>query len=94
MDFTIYQDPYLQGFLPVLYLYLYNISGGTIAPPDTDTGLTIIDKRNVDQYMTPAGSRARPRRRSTSRGRPAPSATRRPPPAPDAPRPTTGEPSP
>jgi simple sugar transport system substrate-binding protein len=24
-DFTIYQDPYLQGFLPTLYLYLYNI---------------------------------------------------------------------
>ena len=32
MDFTIYQDPYLQGFLPVLYMYLFNISGGTIAP--------------------------------------------------------------
>ncbi len=52
MDFTIYQDPYLQGFLPVLYFYLYNISGGTIAPPDTDTGLTIIEKGNVDPYMT------------------------------------------
>ena len=45
MDFTIYQDPYLQGFLPVLYMYLYNISGGTLAPPDTDTGLTIITKQ-------------------------------------------------
>ena len=45
MDFTIYQDPYLQGFLPVLYLYLYNLSGGTLAPPDTDTGLTIITKQ-------------------------------------------------
>ena len=47
MDFTIYQDPYLQGFLPVLYMYLYNISGGTLAPPDTDTGLTIITKSNA-----------------------------------------------
>ncbi|MGA8456124.1 MAG: substrate-binding domain-containing protein, partial [Streptosporangiaceae bacterium] len=36
--FTIYQDPYLQGFLPTLYLYLYNISGGTLVPSDTDTG--------------------------------------------------------
>ena len=54
MDFTIYQDPYLQGFLPVLYLYLYNISGGTIAPPDTDTGLTVIEKGNVDPYITPS----------------------------------------
>jgi simple sugar transport system substrate-binding protein len=51
MDFTIYQDPYLQGFLPVLYMYLYNLSGGTIAPPNTDTGLTIITKDNVKPYQ-------------------------------------------
>jgi len=54
MDFTIYQDPYLQGFLPVLYMYLYNISGGTLAPPDTDTGLTIITKSNAGPYATPS----------------------------------------
>ena len=52
LDFTIYQDPYLQGFLPVLYMYLFNISGGTIAPPDTDTGLTIVEKSTVDLYTT------------------------------------------
>jgi len=51
-NFTIYQDPYLQGFLPTLYFYLYNISGGTISPPDTDTGLTIITKSNVKPYTT------------------------------------------
>ena len=28
LDYTIDQQPYLQGFLPVLYLYLYKISGG------------------------------------------------------------------
>jgi simple sugar transport system substrate-binding protein len=50
MDFTIYQDPYMQGFLPVLYMYMYNLSGGTLAPPDTDTGLTIITKNNVGPY--------------------------------------------
>ena len=48
--FTIYQDPYLQGFLPTLYLYLYNISGGTIVPPDTDTGLSFITKSNYTEY--------------------------------------------
>jgi simple sugar transport system substrate-binding protein len=52
LDFTIYQDPYLQGFLPTLYMYLYNISGGTLAPPDTDTGLTVVTKTNVGQYTT------------------------------------------
>jgi simple sugar transport system substrate-binding protein len=49
-NFTIYQDPYLQGFLPTLYLYLYNISGGTIVPPDTDTGLSFITKTNLAEY--------------------------------------------
>jgi simple sugar transport system substrate-binding protein len=49
-NFTIYQDPYLQGFLPTLYLYLYNISGGTIVPPDTDTGLSFITKANYKEY--------------------------------------------
>jgi simple sugar transport system substrate-binding protein len=49
-DFTIYQDPYLQGFLPTLYLYLYNLSGGTLSPPDTDTGLTFITKSNAKPF--------------------------------------------
>jgi simple sugar transport system substrate-binding protein len=49
-NFTIYQDPYLQGFLPTLYFYLYNISGGTISPSDTDTGLTFITKSNAAPY--------------------------------------------
>jgi simple sugar transport system substrate-binding protein len=52
-DFTIYQDPYLQGFLPTLYLYLYNISGSTLSPSDTDTGLTFITKSNAKPYATP-----------------------------------------
>jgi simple sugar transport system substrate-binding protein len=49
-DFTIYHDPYLQGFLPTLYLYLYNISGGTLTPSDTDTGLSFITKSNLPEY--------------------------------------------
>jgi simple sugar transport system substrate-binding protein len=51
LSFSIFQDPYLQGFLPVLYLYLYNISGGQIAPPNTDTGLTVLNKGNVNQML-------------------------------------------
>ena len=47
LNFSIFQDPYQQGFLPVLYMYLYNLSGGQLAPPDTDTGLTILNKGNV-----------------------------------------------
>src|SRR3954451_16133539 len=33
LDFTIDQSPYLQGFLSVLYLYLYRLSGTLVAPP-------------------------------------------------------------
>jgi len=50
IKFSIFQDPYLQGFLPVLYLYLYNLSGGQLAPPDTDTGLTVLNPSNVGQF--------------------------------------------
>jgi len=52
IDFTINQNPYLQGFLPTLYLYMYNLSGGLITPPDTDTGLSFITKSNVGPYLT------------------------------------------
>ncbi len=51
VNFTIDQSPYLQGFLPVLYLYLYNLSGGLVAPPNTDTGLTFVTKDNVGPYL-------------------------------------------
>src|ERR1700761_2904609 len=51
LSFTIYQDPYMQGFLPVLYLYLFQISGGVLAPPDTDTGLSVVTKSNVGPYV-------------------------------------------
>jgi simple sugar transport system substrate-binding protein len=52
IDFTIDQEPYLQGFLPVLYLYLYKLSGGLVTPPDTDTGLTFVTKNNVGPYLS------------------------------------------
>jgi simple sugar transport system substrate-binding protein len=51
LQFTMYQDPYLQGFLPVLYLYLFNLSGGVLSPPNTDTGLSVVTKSNVSTYV-------------------------------------------
>jgi simple sugar transport system substrate-binding protein len=53
LGFTIDQSPYLQGFLPTLYLYLYQLSGGLVAPPETDTGLKFVTKDNVDPYTAP-----------------------------------------
>jgi len=51
LNFTIDQNPYLQGFLPVLYLYLFNLTGGLVSPPNTDTGLTFVTKSNVGPYL-------------------------------------------
>jgi simple sugar transport system substrate-binding protein len=52
IDFTIDQSPYQQGFLPVISLYLYNLSGGLVHPSDTDTGLTFVTKSTVDPYLS------------------------------------------
>jgi simple sugar transport system substrate-binding protein len=52
LDYTIDQQPYLQGFLPVLYLYLFKISGGLVSPPQTNTGLLFVTKDNVGQYQS------------------------------------------
>lgn len=51
VDFTIDQDAYLQGFLPVMYLYLYKLSGTLLAPPETNTGLKFVTKENVKPYL-------------------------------------------
>jgi simple sugar transport system substrate-binding protein len=51
LNFTIDQQPYLQGFLPVLYLYMFNLSGGLVNPPETNTGLTFVTKSNVTPYL-------------------------------------------
>jgi simple sugar transport system substrate-binding protein len=55
--FTIDQQPYVQGFYPVIALTL-NLRYG-ISPSDIDAGANIIDSRNVKQVMqlTAAGYR-------------------------------------
>jgi simple sugar transport system substrate-binding protein len=53
IDFTIDQSPYLQGFLPTLYLYLWQLSGGLVQPPTTDTGLKFVTKDIVGTYSSP-----------------------------------------
>ncbi|MBV9278461.1 MAG: sugar ABC transporter substrate-binding protein [Chloroflexi bacterium] len=51
LGFTIDQQPYLQGFLPVVYLWLYRFSGTLIFPPETNTGLKFVTKANVRPYL-------------------------------------------
>jgi simple sugar transport system substrate-binding protein len=52
LDYTIDQQPYLQGFLPVLSLYLYKLSGGLLFPTQTNTGLLFVTKDNVGPYQS------------------------------------------
>jgi simple sugar transport system substrate-binding protein len=51
IDFTIDQQPYLQGFLPVLQLFLYKASGTLTGPSEADTGLKFLDKETVKPYV-------------------------------------------
>jgi simple sugar transport system substrate-binding protein len=50
IDFTIDQQPYLQGFLPVLELYLYAVSKTLTGAADVNTGLKFLDKDTVKPY--------------------------------------------
>jgi simple sugar transport system substrate-binding protein len=50
IDFTIDQQPYLQGFLPVLQLYMYKVSGTLSGIADVNTGLKFLDKTTVGPY--------------------------------------------
>jgi simple sugar transport system substrate-binding protein len=52
LDFTIDQQPYLQGFLPVQQLFFYRYSGGLVSPAETNTGLTFVTRHNVGRYLT------------------------------------------
>ena len=51
LNFTIDQQPYLQGFVPVMQLFLYKLSGGLLAPSNTNTGLKFVTRANVAKYL-------------------------------------------
>jgi simple sugar transport system substrate-binding protein len=50
IDFTIDQQPYLQGFFPVLELYMYKVSKGLSGIADVNTGLKFLDKSTIVPY--------------------------------------------
>lgn len=51
LDFTIDQQPYLQGFLPTLAIYLYLISDTLVYPLNIDTGSKFITNSNIQPYL-------------------------------------------
>jgi simple sugar transport system substrate-binding protein len=52
IQFTIDQQPYLQGFFPVMELYLYNVSQKLTGLADVDTGLKFLDKTTIVPYSS------------------------------------------
>jgi simple sugar transport system substrate-binding protein len=51
LEFTIDQQPYLQGFLPILELFLWRASGSLTGPAEVDTGLKFLDKESITPYV-------------------------------------------
>jgi simple sugar transport system substrate-binding protein len=52
IDFTIDQQPYLQGFYPVFQLFLYQASKTLTGPAEVNTGLKFLTKDTVVPYVT------------------------------------------
>jgi simple sugar transport system substrate-binding protein len=52
IEFTIDQQPYLQGFLPILQLFQYKVSGTLTGPAEVDTGLKFLNKETVGPYVS------------------------------------------
>lgn len=51
LEFTIDQQPYLQGFVPILELFLWRASGSLTGPAEVDTGLKFLDKETIAPYV-------------------------------------------
>jgi simple sugar transport system substrate-binding protein len=50
-DFTIDQQPYLQGFYTVMEMFMFKVSGGLVGPADINTGLKFVTKETVGPYL-------------------------------------------
>ena len=57
IDFAIDQQPYLQGFLPILQLFQYRASGHVTGLGDVNTGLKFVDRESIAPYNDDANSR-------------------------------------
>jgi simple sugar transport system substrate-binding protein len=51
LAFTLDEQPYLQGFVPALQLFLSKISGGLVGPADTVLPLVFVTKGNLRAYL-------------------------------------------
>jgi simple sugar transport system substrate-binding protein len=64
LDFTVDEQPYMQGFVPVVQLFLTKLSGGLLAPATTLLPLEFVTAKNLPRYQAKTryeGSSSRPR---------------------------------
>jgi simple sugar transport system substrate-binding protein len=52
LDFTIDQQPYLQGFYTLMEMAMFKYSGGLTGPAEINTGLKFVTKSSVGPYLT------------------------------------------
>ena len=52
LDFTIDQQPYLQGFYTIMEMAMFKYSGGLTGPAEINTGLKFVTKSNVEPYRS------------------------------------------
>lgn len=51
LKFTVDSQPYLQGFMPVVELFLYKLSGGQTGAANVDTGIKIVRQADAATYL-------------------------------------------
>ncbi|KAA1012055.1 sugar ABC transporter substrate-binding protein [Paraburkholderia panacisoli] len=51
LDFTIDQQPYVQGFYTVVQAFVFLSSGGLVGPANVNTGLKFVTKDTVEPYL-------------------------------------------
>jgi len=51
LDFTIDQQPYLQGFYTAMQMFVFLASGGLVGPAMTNTGLKFVTRDTVEPYL-------------------------------------------
>ncbi|HEX5224340.1 MAG TPA: sugar ABC transporter substrate-binding protein [Solirubrobacteraceae bacterium] len=51
LEFTIDQQPYLQGFIPAMQMFFYKVSGTQTGPFEANTGLKFVTQETVEPYL-------------------------------------------
>jgi simple sugar transport system substrate-binding protein len=50
LDFVVDQQPYVQGFIPVIQLFLARISEGIVSPSDAETSI-LLRRADVQTFL-------------------------------------------